>query len=164
MKSNAGGAGAPTKYDPERHVPLIRGLARDGMTMAEIAEHLGIHHNTLTRWRNRYPEVGVALKHGKAEADAKVEESLYRRACGITVKEVRKTINKTKDAMGHVTGQTERIEEFTKELPPDTTAMIYWLKNRQPDKWRDKQKPDDGDTAVLAAAKELVSSVESAIG
>ena len=48
-------------------------------------------------------------------------------------------------------------------MPPDTTAMIWWLKNRQPELWRDKPAHDDSDTAVLKAAKELVSSVQSAI-
>ena len=64
------------------------------------------------------------------------------------------------DSDGRKVTLTEVIEET---LPPDTTAMIYWLKNRQPELWRDRPKQDDTDTAVLKAAKELVSSVQSAI-
>lgn len=142
--------GAPAKYDPERHIPLIKGLARDGLTMAEMAEYIGIHKNTLTNWGKRYPELGVALKNGRAEADAKVEDSLFRKACGITVKEVRKTV--VEDANGN---KTKRVEEYTKELPPDTTAIIYWLKNRQPDKWRDVRKADGGAVDAERAAEFL---------
>lgn len=42
--------------------------------------------------------------------------------------------------------------------------MIFWLRNRQPEMWSDRPKQDDTDTAVLKAAKELVSGVQSAIG
>ena len=86
-------------------------------------------------------------------------ESLYARACGLT-KRTTKKVREVIDADGNKVKLTELIEET---LPPDTTAMIYWLKNRQPELWRDRPKQDDTDTAVLKAAKELVSSVQSAI-
>ena len=60
-------------------------------------------------------------------------------------------------------GKVTLVEKVEETLAPDTTAMIYWLKNRQPELWRDRPRHDDADTTVLAAAKELVSGVQSAI-
>lgn len=85
--------------------------------------------------------------------------SLYERACG-NAKRVTKKRRDVLDSEGRKVTLTEVTEET---LPPDTTAIIYWLKNRQPELWRDRPKQDDTDTAVLKAAKELVSSVQSAI-
>ena len=84
---------------------------------------------------------------------------MYAKACG-KAKRVTKKKRDVLDSDGRKVTLTEVIEET---LPPDTTAMIYWLKNRQPELWRDRPKQDDTDTAVLKAAKELVSSVQSAI-
>ena len=89
-----------------------------------------------------------------------VVESLYERACG-NAKRVTKKKRDVLDSDGRKVTLTEITEET---LPPDTTAMIYWLKNRQPELWRDRPTQDDTDTAVLKAAKELISSVPSAIG
>ena len=89
-----------------------------------------------------------------------VVESLYARACG-NAKRVTKKERDVLDSDGRKVTLTEVTEET---LPPDTTAMIYWLKNRQPELWRDRPTQDDTDTAVLKAAKELISSVPSAIG
>lgn len=151
--------GAPTRYDAAVHVPWAASLAKLGCTDAEIAEAFGISVRTLYRWNKAHTEFCHALKRNKSMADSDIAESLYMRATG---RAVRKTKKKriTKDANGN---KNEVIEQVEETLPPDTTALIFWLKNRQPKMWRDKPAHDDTDTAVLAAAKELVQGVESAI-
>ena len=136
--------GAPTKYDPKVHVPWGQSLARLGWSDDEIAAEFGVHVRTLYRWK-AHDEFKQALKDGKSKADAKVVDSLYQRALGITVTETRKT--KYKDSSGK---ETMRVEEITKQIPPDTTAMIYWLKNRQPELWRDVRKDSSNDEATAA--------------
>lgn len=150
--------GQPSKYNAEVHPKWAASLARRGCTVAEIAEAFGVGVRTVYGWKGAHPEFSHALNESRSEADEKVVTSLYRKACGVTVRE--KRVIKTKDSTGK---DVMREEIVTKELPPDTTAIIYWLKNRQPELWRDKPKNDDTDTAVLKAAKELVSSVQSAI-
>lgn len=159
MKTDAKHRGKPTGYDATSHVPWGASLARRGCTSGEIAEAFGITERTLYRWQKAHPELCHALKESRSKADEAVVESLYAKACG-KAKRVTKKKRDVLDSDGRKVTLTEVIEET---LPPDTTAMIYWLKNRQPELWRDRPKQDDTDTAVLKAAKELVSSVQSAI-
>lgn len=151
--------GQPTRYDAKAHVPWGASLARRGCSDEEIAEAFGVSVRTVYNWKKAYPEFLQALNECKGKADEAVVESLYAKACG-KAKRVTKKKRDVLDSDGRKVTLTEVIEET---LPPDTTAMIYWLKNRQPELWRDRPKQDDTDTAVLKAAKELVSSVQSAI-
>ena len=140
-------------------MPWGASLARRGCSDEEIAEAFGVSVRTVYNWKKAHPEFLQALNECKGKADEAVVESLYARACGLTKRTTKKE-REVIDADGNKVKLTELIEET---LPPDTTAMIYWLKNRQPELWRDRPKQDDTDTAVLKAAKELVSSVQSAI-
>lgn len=159
MKTDDKHRGKPTGYDAKSHVLWGASLARRGCTAAEIAEAFGITDRTLYRWQKAHPELCQALKASRSQADEAIVDSLYARAIG----KAKRTTKKKRDVLdsdGRKVTLTEVIEET---LPPDTTAMIYWLKNRQPELWRDRPRQDDTDTAVLKAAKELVSSVQSAI-
>ena len=151
--------GQPTRYDAKAHVPWGASLARRGCSDEEIAEAFGVSVRTVYNWKKVHPEFLQALNECKGKADEAVVDSLYAKACG-KAKRVTKKKRDVLDSDGRKVTLTEVIEET---LPPDTTAMIYWLKNRQPELWRDRPKQDDTDTAVLKAAKELVSSVQSAI-
>lgn len=112
----------------------IEGWARDGLTDVQIAGKMGITAACLYNYEKRYIEIFDALKRGKAPVDNEVESALLKRARGgFTVKETR--IEKWKDAAGIERTHTVIIE---REVLPDTTAQIYWLKNRRPDIWRDK--------------------------
>ena len=157
--SNIKQKGRPMKYDPTIHVPWGASLARLGATTAEIAEAFGVSERTMYRWSKSHPELCHALKKNKSMADSEIAESLYAKATG-RAKRVTERVRETTDANGNRNKVKERVEET---MPPDTTALIFWLKNRQPQLWRDKPAHDDTDTAVLAAAKELVKSVESVI-
>lgn len=140
-------------------MPWGASLARRGCSDEEIAEAFGVSTRTIYNWKKAHPEFLQALNECKGKADEAIVDSLYARALG----KAKRTTKKKRDVLdsdGRKVTLTEVIEET---LPPDTTAMIYWLKNRQPDLWRDRPKQDDTDTAVLKAAKDLVSSVQSAI-
>ncbi len=109
---------------------LIEGWARDGLTDEQIAHNMGIATSTLYEWKKQYAEISEALKKGKAVVDRMVENALLKRALGYEYEEVRE-----KFEMGVCTERTVT----KKEVIPDTTAQIFWLKNRKPDEWRDKR-------------------------
>lgn len=143
----------------------IEGWAREGMTEADITKKIGVCSSTFAEWKNRFPEIVDALKKGKAPVDFKVENTLLKSALGytVTVKEPIKVKKKTTNS-GVGTIEEERIEYAEKEIyvKPDSTAQIFWLKNRRPDKWRDK--PEYSENAeTLAKAREILGGIDSVI-
>lgn len=146
----------------------LEAWARDGLIDEQIAENIGINPATLYDWKKKYPEISETLKKGKEVVDIQVENALLKRALGYAYNEdkyisvpmdleeydekltqymnlyryehpeatdselmlVRDQFPKTKEILA---------ERKVKEVVPDTTAQIFWLKNRRPDKWRDKQ-------------------------
>lgn len=114
----------------------IEGWARDGLTDDQIAKNMGINVATLYRWKIDYCEICESLKRGKEVVDRLVENALLKRALGYSYKETTRELFVDK-----VTGKEEMkiTKVIEKEVVPDTTAQIFWLKNRLPDKWRDKQ-------------------------
>lgn len=129
---------APSKYNPDFHIPWVRGLARRGCTVEEICDELGIVKDTFYRWCKKDVALSDALKEGRSVTDRKVEDSLLKRALGYTTTE-RRTIVATKES-----GETypAKVEVVEREIAPDTAACIFWLKNRDPDAWRDKREVD----------------------
>lgn len=116
----------------------IEGWARDGLTDEQISRNMGIGTTTLYRWKDEFEEIRETLKRGKEVVDRQVENALMKRALGYEYEEV-----KEKFEDGVITERTVT----KKEVVPDTTAQIFWLKNRKPDKWRDK--PGYEDTSEL---------------
>ena len=112
----------------------LQGWARDGLSDEQLAEKMGVCPSTFYAWKNKYPEISEALKEGKDVADRKVENALYKRACGFEYEEVTTEIDEINGKM-----ITKRV---TKMYPPDPTSMIFWLKNRKPDEWRDKRETE----------------------
>lgn len=124
---------------------LLEAWARDGLTDEQIAHNAGIATSTLYEWKNQFPEIADALKRGKEVVDILVENALLKRALGYRYDEV------TKEAVeDEETGETRlRVTKVvTKEIVPDVTAQIYWLKNRRPDKWRDKPRDSEADNGL----------------
>lgn len=124
----------------------IEGWARDGLTDEQIAQNMGVAYSTFRTWRDKYSALSAVLKKNKDVADRQVENSLFERALGGT-REVRKTFKvkeKYYDEHGKLC-EKEKLVQATDEvyIPGDTTAQIFWLKNRKPDKWRDKQECED---------------------
>lgn len=126
---------------------LLGAWARDGLTDEEIAAKCGVSRSTLAEWKKRYPDISDTLKKGKDIVDSEVENALLKRALGYEYKEV--MTEESED------GFKRRVT--TKQVLPDVTAQIFWLKNRRPDKWRDKpevileSRPDIAIDALSAA-------------
>lgn len=120
----------------------VEGWARDGLTDEQIARNMGVAYSTFRDWIGKFSALSASLKKGKAPVDIEVENALLKRATGYTVK-LKKPIKvkTTKRVTGKGEVTEERIEYADEEqyIPPDTTAQIFWLKNRRPDKWRDKR-------------------------
>ncbi len=112
---------------------LIEAWARDGLTDEQIAHNMGVAYSTLRVWRDKYSALSAALKRGKEIVDIQVENALLKRALGYQYKEVKTEEYETEDGPG------KRVTTTVKEVVPDTTAQIFWLKNRKPEVWRDKQ-------------------------
>ena len=119
----------------------IEGWARDGLIDEQIAQNIGIRAGTLYEWKKRFSEISEALKRGKEVVDRQVENALLKRALGYEYEEV-----KEKFEGGILTERTVT----RKEVVADTTAQIFWLKNRKPDTWRDKPEgTQKGDTSLF---------------
>lgn len=112
---------------------LIEEWAKNGLTDEQIAKNMGITTSTLYEWKKKYSEVSESLKRGKAVIDTQVENALLKRALGYKYTEI-----KTKRFTIEGT-EAEEVTETIKEVVPDTTAQIFWLKNRKPLEWRDKK-------------------------
>lgn len=133
-------AGRPTLYS-ENYPEKAKRYALLGLTDEQMAAAFDVCTDTLNEWKKRHPEFSVAIKEGRLDADGKVVTSLYTRANGYT---------KTKDVV--VNGEIVTLEE---DVPPDPTSMIFWLKNRQPKLWRDKQDIDHSSTDGSMSPKAL---------
>jgi transcriptional regulator with XRE-family HTH domain len=126
-------AGRPKKYDPKIMPQLAKWMRRSGLTDEQIADELKIARSTVYAWQLKYSEFSDALKEDKGFVDSLVEDSLLKRALGYTYEET-KHIGEPDDKGGI---KTIRVEKTAKIVIPDTTAQIFWLKNRQPAVWRD---------------------------
>lgn len=127
-KGNKGG-GRKTSYQPEfANQALV--ACKLGATDKDLATLFSVSETTINTWKDIHEEFSLALKRGKLDADIKVAESLYKRALGYSHPD-----SHISNFKGEIT-----VTDTTKHYPPDTTAAIFWLKNRQPDKWRDKQE------------------------
>jgi hypothetical protein len=119
--------GRPSKYKPE-FVEQAKKLCMLGATDIELADFFDVDVRTLYRWKNEHDDFCQALKTSKEVADERIERSLYERAAGYERDEVDVRV---------VSGEIVKTQ-IRKFYPPDTTACIFWLKNRRPNDWRDK--------------------------
>lgn len=121
--------GRPTLYQ-EAYAEQAFKLCLLGATNEQLADFFGVAVATIHNWKDAHPEFLDALKAGKEEADSRVAQSLYRRALGYEHSAV-KILSYEGESFEH---------EYTEKYPPDTTAAIFWLKNRQPHLWRDRKE------------------------
>jgi hypothetical protein len=129
---------------------LIEGWARDGLTDEQIAGNMGIKRQTLYEWKKKYPDISDTLKKGKEVVDRQVENALLKRALGYRYEEVTKEKgpvfdeegNAVLDQNGNIIFALQPVKVVVKEVQPDVTAQIFWLKNRKPDEWRDKKETE----------------------
>ncbi|HIE0523799.1 TPA: terminase [Stenotrophomonas maltophilia] len=140
--------GRPSKYKPELDEQAEK-LCRLGATDKEIAAFFGVRESTLNNWKLRHPSFVESLKRGKDEVDALVEQSLFRRAMGYSHQS-----EKVFQYQGAIV-RAKTVEHY----PPDTTACIFWLKNRQPDSWRDRREEPTGNDDVQSLLRKLIAGL-----
>lgn len=122
-----------TEWLTEEGLLKIEGWARDGLTDKQVAHNMNIAESTLHEWKKKYSVLSESLKRGKEVVDRQVENALLKRALGYEFKETTQEL--TEDGM--------RVTKvITKQQAPDTTAQIFWLKNRKPGEWRDKKETE----------------------
>ena len=125
---------------------LVEAWCRNGLINEQIAHNLGINVDTLYTYKKEHPEFSEALTRGKEIIDVEVENSLLKRAKGYKYVETTKEMVMDAETGKHSLVVTKTV---TKEVNPDTTAQIYWLNNRKPKEWRNKQEIEhSGETTV----------------
>lgn len=122
-------AGRPTDYREEYSLQAEK-LCKLGATDAELADFFEVTEQTINNWKSDFPLFFESIKKGKSLADAEVADKLYKRATGYEHADV-----DIKMYEGEII-----VTPLTKHYPPDTAAAIFWLKNRQSAKWRDRQE------------------------
>ena len=155
-------------WHSKEQLEKLEGWARDGLTDEQIAKNIGIRRPTLYAWKKEHPDIADALKKGKAVVDVEVENALLKKALGTTVKttqlrmvKIDKDVLKAKrnkfantykldhpdktqreimiaTALAVPTYERIPVVETVQEIAPDTSAAIFWLKNRLPEKYRDQ--------------------------
>ncbi len=147
-------AGRPSKFKPE-FIAQAEKLCKLGATDQEIADFFEVEVRTVYRWKAENEQFCQALKSGKDEADERVERSLYARANGYEHDEVDIRV------VGGAIVQTP----IRKYYPPDTTAAIFWMKNRRPDQWRETKAVEltgkDGGPVQTTTKVELVAMTKA---
>lgn len=145
-KSNPRGSGRKPAYKPE-YAQIAAVMCEMGAIDLDLAKAFNTSRSTISLWKNKYPDFMAALTKGKEMADEKVKRSLFERATGYSHPE-------DKIFCDVKSGMTE-IVPTTKHYPPDTTACIFWLKNRDSENWRDRQEHTgkDGEKLVPDSIK-----------
>lgn len=134
--------GRPTDFKKE-YSEMTRKLCLLGYTNEQLAEFFEVTTQTIHNWKKNHPEFFDALKQGKSIANANVAEAVYKRATGFS----------HQDEMGVV-----------KYYPPDVSAGIFWLKNREPQIWRDSQEHKvEGEIATVPINKARIIAIKKAL-
>lgn len=128
--------GRPSAFRPE-FVEQAKKLCMLGATDVELADFFNVSINTIGNWKSQHTDFLGALKLGKDAADERVSASLYQRAMGYTHEAVK--IFMPAGAKKAV------VVPYREHVPPDTTACIFWLKNRRSGEWRDIQRVEHGE-------------------
>ncbi len=145
--------GRPTLYQSSYNRQAFK-LCLLGATDSDLASFFDVSDATIDNWKATYPRFLGSIKRGKQQADAQVAKSLYHRALGYSHDAV-KIITV---ANGNNQGSSVESVPYIEHYPPDTTAAIFWLKNRRPEQWRERSQIDvkhgldDSLTALLAAS------------
>jgi hypothetical protein len=123
--------GRPTEYKKEYDEQAEK-LCKLGAIDTELADFFNVSEQTINTWKKKHPTFLESIKRGKEIADMEVANSLYKKATGYTTDDVK---------IFQYEGMPVKVP-YIKEYQPDTTSIIFWLKNRRPDKWRDKTEHD----------------------
>ena len=142
--------GRPSAYKKE-YTEQAYNYCLLGATDKDLALFFSVSEQTINAWKNNHPEFLESLKRGKEQADAVIASKLFHRAKGYEHPDI-----VTASFQGIITD----VKKVTKYYPPDTTAAIFWLKNRQPDKWRDKQEIESKNTNYNTDTDDLYTQLD----
>lgn len=158
---------AKGKYEywlTEEGLIKLEGWARDGLTDEQIAHNIGVNVKTLYEWKKRFCNISKSLKMGKEVADYIVENALFKSACGYEYDEITQEPlydNNGHELLGTDGKQIVKVTKVTtKQVNPNATSIIYWLKNRRPDKWRDKPEGKSDSQNIADIAKNTADLAE----
>ena len=124
---------------------LLEGWAKSGLTDEQIAKNIGINRTTLYDWKKKETNIADALKKGKEVIDFEVENALLKRALGYEYEE-------------EIYENGILTKKVKKHVAPDTTAQIFWLKNRKPNNWKDRVETDE-DKEAVANASQVIAKI-----
>lgn len=141
--------GRPTAYKKEYAEQAYK-MCLCGAIDRGLAKAFGVQESTINNWKHKYPEFLQSIKEGKLVADAKVAHALYRRATGDISHPVFHV---------NVVNQEVVVTETMRHYPPDTKAAIFWLKNRQPENWRDKVEQKEEVNLHVFPPKEVLKEM-----
>ena len=153
--------GRPTKYSANYVPKLAVLMAGKSMIDKDMAEYLGIAESTFHKWKTDHPEFAEALRKGKEDPDDAMEAALYKSGIGYTFDEVtqdRKNVQDPKfpDDPTKTVEVVVRTHLVRRHYPGAVAAQFIWLKNRRPNKWRDRHEIEidfeDSPLATFAAA------------
>ena len=144
--------GRPSEYQPEYAEQAYR-LMLLGMTRSQVAQFFEVSEATIYNWCHEYPDFLESIRRGAALADAHVAEALYRRAIGVVLPET------------HVAQHQGKVilTDLHRHYPPDTQAACMWLKNRQPELWKDKVEIEEKPTITPIDREAMRKNLESAL-
>lgn len=123
-------------YNSKYHDAWAWSLAIKGATDADLAAAFGVTQRTIHRWKKDHPSFFEALQTGKDAADAQIEQCLYKRALGYSYEETERNIDINRDGSSTLA----KVKTVTKQVPPDTMAIMYWLNNRRRTEWSQRQE------------------------
>ena len=158
-----------SKWITEDGLILLQGWARGGLTEEKIAKKCSVSPSTLSEWKNKFPEIAEALKEGKEVIDTLVENALLKRALGYEyIETTHERVKVGVDDDGQPIHEMALTKTVTKMVIPDTTAQIFWLKNRKKADWRDNAERLEMEREKLELAKRLtdaqIAKINSDIG
>jgi len=134
--------GRPSRYKPKYAKQAAQLCERFAAVDADLADFFDVSIVTINAWKLRYPEFLESISGSKEIADARVRDSLFDRAVGYSY-----------DAL-KILGSGDKIP-YREHIPPDITAATFWLKNRQPELWRDRHEHTVGGTVVQKTSEEI---------
>lgn len=143
-------AGRPTKYKAE-YAKTAGKLCAMGATDEELADFLDVNRSSVQRWRVSHPAFNQAMLDGKEHADSRVARALYSKALGYEFEETVTTV----DADGVI----KEVKTSRRHQASDNTAMVFWLKNRRPDEWRDRREKEVTEDNLEDVLRELAKSL-----
>lgn len=133
--AKAGRKGKFEEWITEEGLLIVKGWARDGLSNKQIAENIGVHPDRMCEWQNRFPEFRKALKDGRKPVQISIEDAFYKQCGWREVVETKEEKFKEKDGR-----ETIKLTTTKRQVPPDTTALIFALKNLLPERYKDKHE------------------------